>query len=780
MHSSFVSYLNYGKSLASAHSLDWDMELDDDGKTKEGWNLTEIVGSPGTSFYLRDFGPDNKSLKIINAERVKLSKSPLSIVALSKNWQDLIKSVTCEQLFVNRNSVGHINSNIIRPIKVLATCCKGLEPWTINVDILKVTLKVANEIQKSGKLADVIAGIVRNIIDANNLSESCPLYLTLEYKRITSTRNRIAKSQKSKKQLLSDLKQRKNEQKLPEIKAFWELIRIVFTEEPHGFLDALRFSIIKVMIICGLRIGEAVLLPLDWKREREYFDSKGQSADKSGGFAKALILRHFAEKQQLANSDSSILTESTQFIPSIFEETLTESLETIEKITAPLRQTLKMQSETSRLLPWYNRDDLISVAKAYTHLSGNPIWLDISDEKVVNYTKEYKENFDPSILGSLYEFQEYLYNSTDSIKNLNPSMYVYLNRIQNDKNTKKKLTFRTSNGEEYPSQRKMWREVYFQVGELEDHLNITKPSKVSDTKAYKTESGILQPWKLLFLFPKRSLNEERNGGITDVNKYYSVGAPNTDLITHALGSSDKKDCVSLFQRYGKTEEDRNLSLNSHSLRHLQNTELFRLGVADTIITKRFNRKSVAQSYEYDHRSLSEELDAIEIPENVEISLGENSSTVAKMIKLGKANGPIIDNFKSIQTEQGDEAAFEYLRVEADGFHATPYGHCINSFTVDPCPKNLECFSGCRHLTATDLPENRRNLEKLEQKLNAALLDIESRPKSTIGRENQLSHAKVRLKGVRALLNTAPGVQVFPKGKDLSKPKYLTSKSVLND
>ncbi|NCA71721.1 MAG: hypothetical protein EOM91_16900 [Sphingobacteriia bacterium] len=41
-------------------------------------------------------------------------------------------------------------------------------------------------------------------------------------------------------------------------------------------------------------------------------------------------------------------------------------------------------------------------------------------------------------------------------------------------------------------------------------------------------------------------------------------------------------------------EDRRLTLQSHALRHLQNTELFRLGVADTIITKRFNRRSVAQ------------------------------------------------------------------------------------------------------------------------------------------------------------------------------------------
>jgi hypothetical protein len=204
------------------------------------------------------------------------------------------------------------------------------------------------------------------------------------------------------------------------------------------------------------------------------------------------------------------------------------------------------------------------------------------------------------------------------------------------------------------------------------------------------------------------------------------------------------------------------------LRHLQNTELFRLGVADTIITKRFNRRSVAKSYEYDHRSLAEELEQIEIPPEVEIALGDKASTVARLIQAGKATGPLVQTFKRIQSEQGDAAAFEFLRVEADGFHATPYGHCINSFTVDPCPKNLECFAGCRHLTATNLPENRRHLETLSRKFGAALTEAQARPAGTMGRDNQIIHATVRLENIRKLLSTSTGECVFPEGPDLSK------------
>jgi hypothetical protein len=330
------------------------------------------------------------------------------------------------------------------------------------------------------------------------------------------------------------------------------------------------------------------------------------------------------------------------------------------------------------------------------------------------------------------------------------------------------LEFRTAHGNVYPESRFKWNEVYLRIGELESYLTVNLPTKLSDMTPSKLTDGVLlQPWEFMFLTPKRALAEERNAGIIDVVRYHSVRSPDQRLLNLVLGE-EKENCSSLFKRYGATPEDKSLTLLSHSLRHLQNTELFRMGVADTIITKRFNRRSVAQSYVYDHRSLAETLDQIELPNELEAFLGEKASTVAKLMQAGKASGPIVDSFKRIQYEQGDEAAFEYLRTEADGFHATPYGHCINSFTVDPCPTNLECFAGCRHLTATNLPENRKNLETLERKFEAALSEIQSRPSGTIGRINQLSHATIRLDNIRKLLRARAGEQVFPDGSDFSQ------------
>jgi hypothetical protein len=163
------------------------------------------------------------------------------------------------------------------------------------------------------------------------------------------------------------------------------------------------------------------------------------------------------------------------------------------------------------------------------------------------------------------------------------------------------------------------------------------------------------------------------------------------------------------------------------------------------------------------------MEQLELPDAWADFLGDSKvATVAKLVQAGRAEGPIIREFRRIQVEEGDEAALTFLAAEADGFHATPYGYCLNSFTVDPCPKHLECFADCRHLSATNLPENRRNIIYLHSKLQAALEAAQARPARSIGRDNQIAHATERIRGLEKLLNTEAGEQVFPDGLDLSK------------
>ena len=764
MNPHYSAFIGLGKTLVREKGLSWDMALDETGAACDGigWNLTVIAGDvPPPTHYLRDFGPDVKALAIVNAERTERSLTPLPRRPLSSEWQDLIKAAVAEQLLFKRNTTGHVMQNIARPLRVVATCVEK-NPWQLTVDDLRIAIRVGTAIQATGKLGDLIVGIVKVVLDAQHICDTGQLYSSLAVPRMKMKSAIKAKHTWSQDELRADLEARKREERLPERRAFWELTRIVMTEKPRTFMDDVRFAAIRTMIVTGLRAGEAALLPVDWKRERTYLDAKGRPAGEAGGISTSLMVRHFAEKQQDEESDSRILRENTQPVPDMFRQLLTETLDHVAKLTEPLRATLKLQCETGRLLPWYRADDVIPFTEAYVRLMGNPFWLNIEREPFI---ERYRNSFDPDVLIELQRHQAE--RAGNGPITLDMAVYQFGKRLLDKmRDGEIALRFRRANGKILEVRERMgWHNAYLHVGELEDHIHATIPTKVSDTSPLPLSLGVVQPWEFLFVQPKRSLAEERNDGLCDVTRYMAVNRPDPSFIGQALG--DAKHLPSLFEKYGQTDEDRALKIESHMLRHLQNTELFRLGVADTIISKRFNRRSVAQSYEYDHRSLAEHLDQIEIPQDIEIMLGEKASTVARLIKGGKANGPIVDAFRQIQATEGDTAAYEYLRAEADGFHATPYGHCLNSFTVDPCPKHLECFADCRHLSATDLPENRQNLIRLEGKFKLALESIKARPSTSIGWQNQLDHAEKRLTGVQTLLATPVGERPFPDGVDLS-------------
>ncbi|MDH0340254.1 hypothetical protein [Chromobacterium haemolyticum] len=746
MNPHYLSFIKLGQSLAEDRGIPWKMSVDAKGAVspEERWNFNKLVEDDHPPYYyLRDFGCDAKSLQTLNAQRTCIDAPPVESFVLSEPWQDLIKAATTIQLFSKRNTVNHVANNVIRPLRVFATCAQNKAPWALVNDDVRLAVQVGKAVQASGKLGDQVAGIVKTVLDVYHLTDAGPLYPALADQRLKISQARKAKHIKSEDELRHDLDERKRAERLPERRAFWELIRIVMTEQPKTFVDELRFIGLKTMITTGFRIGENALLPLDWERRREYTNRYGRPAGELGGISSSLMIRHFAEKQQTEGSDSHALVEATQHVPQMFEELISEALGRAAELTAPLRSTLRRQAETGRLLPWFERDDIVPITELYPYLSGNPFWAQLPGDVYAYWLGRYKDGFDASVFDTLRRVQLDEYFSPTGGR-LDMAAYQYFIRLGKAMSACN-IFYRRCDGSAIPPGTRMrWSGAFLHVGELENYLRDNVPTKVSDLAPFKLADGELQPWELLLLHPKRSLVEERNGGLCDVTRYMAVNVPDPSFLAYAL--TQKKESETLFARYGLTEEDRNLALTSHSLRHLQNTELFRLGVADTIISKRFNRRSVAQSYEYDHRSLAEELDTMELPMEVEFALGEKATTVAKMIASGKAHGPIVDAFKRIQATEGDTAAFEYLKAEADGFHATPYGHCLNSFTVDPCPKHLECFSGCRHLSATNLPEQRAVLIRLEGKLATALELAELRPSKSIGRKNQIAHATERLGG----------------------------------
>jgi hypothetical protein len=801
MNSYLETFIRDAKEIADQRGVNWNVQLGPDGVAiaGQGWNLTQMVGaSPPPVTWLNDFGTDRNTIDLLNSSPPLEPLRTYSKKPLSRDWQDLIKACAIDQLLVRRNTCPHVVCNVVRPLRVLATCAPIPGPWAITAADVTFAIDTARKIQPSGKLADLIFGVIRSIVDPNHLTDIGPLVPALV--RDKKVHIRASKFTKSLEELRSDLDERKNAEKLPERRAFWELARIVFTETPRSFLDVLRFAQAKVLILTGLRDGECTMLPADWKRYREYIDTKGRPVGQLGGVSRSLMLRHFAEKQRVIYEDSTALFESVQFVPMIFEEILTTTLDQVVAVTEPLRRTLRRQIETGRILPQFESGDLVPAAELYTHLTGNPFVADLPQDVRRQYVETYQKDYNPDVFDRLRAEQ---LPTIHAGKCLRLAAYAYFQRFIG-------APFRKANGEVWEETR-ILSQAFLRVEEVEAFLKRDLPTKQSDMTPIKLATGELAAWELMFLMPKRALAEGLGNGLCDVTRYCAVGRMDRNMITTSLSGNAK---LTLFETYGQSDEDRELTIRPHSLRHLQNTELFRLGVADTIITKRFNRRRVAQSYDYDHRSLAEDLEQIDLKPEVEARLGEKSATVARLIKSGKARGPIVEAFKTVQRTQGEDAALEYLRAEADGFHSTPYGHCINSFTVDPCPKHLECFTGCRHLSATDLTENRQNLVQLEARLETAVQAIEARQQrigrgapleldtasgdqngnnltvsvqsmrswapSGIGMDNQLSHAKSRLTGVRELLATPPGHQVFPDGPDLSRESSQPIGRVLDD
>jgi hypothetical protein len=720
-------------------------------------------GTKKPMHYLSNFGLEDSAQRLLAESPGRIPSTMPGESILSAAWQDLIKAAVVEQIFVRKNSPAYVALSIVRPLRVIATCCPSKQPWQLTFDDILASFEVAKKLQDSGKLGDLLAGLVKILFDQNHLSDAGPLYPALSSARLTPGTHRKAKFLQSKEALRSSLEERKRSDRLPSNKAFWELVRIVMTEDPRTHMDELRFLSLRLMLVTGFRLGETVTLPADWRRERNYLTPDGGKPSAVGGVDRSLMIRYFAEKQNADGGSSINLREAIQHVPDMFVQFIEDTLERAAILTTPLRNTLARQVATGRTLPQFSEDQLVPILHLYPHLSGNPFWLEFEKGEMENWISRCRS--DPlTQFDELYNMQ--LRDLQRSSRPVNPTAYVFFNRLKRKAKVDRNLRFYSIGGRIIgDSERMRWGESFLLISELEDYLQREKSTKVSDASPLLVDGSEMAATGLLFLHPKRSIAEERNGLICDITRYASVSKPTNAFLAVALGDTENGETI--FERYGRTDADRSLRLISHSLRHLQNNELFRLGIADSIITKRFNRSSVTQSYEYDHRSLAEDLDSQELPPDIEYSLGGKTATVLKMINAGKASGPIVDDFKRIQRNEGDESALAFLRAEADGFHATPYGTCVSSFTVSPCPKHLQCFDGCRHLTLSERPEVRRNLLALEVKLIASLDDSRGRKRNTIGAENQVKHAEKLLSGVRTLLAGEPGTHAFPDGPDFS-------------
>lgn len=753
MNENFQSLIENARKISASKVPRWEIELDDRGVAKTGcsWNLQTLSekGKP-KKMVLRTFSEFVDAQKVL-LSRGLLTESEVGLRPVSQHWQDLIKAFVLDFVSVKKKSVSFA-INASQAFRFLATVARK-EPWLVTSEDVLLACEISNICQSTDARTINLMALIRNFVDVHHIFNTCPVGPLVDH--FQPGANKRAKFAKTKSEILSELMQRKTAEKLPEKRAFWELVNIIYSQTPTSVVDFLRFSFLKLLLLTGLRIGEVVEIPLDWRRIRSFTDYRGRPAGESGGISESLEIRHFAEKQ-----GEPFLVEKKQFVPEMFRSEIETILGQVAALTAPLRATLRAQYESGSVFPQYEPEALVDAVTMYVHLTGNPIWTHPPySSELTQCIDRYKKTFE---LKELLQMQRLQDGTTQ--------LAAAVSRFFSEENRNKGLILRDAGGS--PTTGRGIRGKFLRVSDAESYVKNHVPTKLSDLAPLRlNQGGALAPWEMLFLMPKRAVAEGRGNSIVDLFNTYSVGIADSALLLTVLGEESNSEKVTIFSRYGTTAEVKALTLTSYTFRHLQTTELFRLGISDAVITKRFNRKSVAQSSVYDHRSLAEQLDAIELPDEWSALLGEgNTSTVAKLIFSGKTRGPIVQEFKRVQTEEGDEAALLFLKAEADGFHVTPYGMCINSFTVDPCPKSLECFNDCRHLSSTGLPEHKKNLVTLLGRLKHVLEHAKSKPDGTIGKQNQIQHATKRIVGVEKLLTTSPGELVFPDGVDLSLPK----------
>ncbi len=756
-----------GRELAESKNLAWDVPYDTaTGSIPKShwWDLSGLVNAnTGVQTKLSTFATYGASLDAI----ARFGGGKAAPV-MTQEWIELYKAIALQDILVLGNKPSNFGANVGPSFRILAAAAGSLAPHELSSDQVQLGFNAALVASDSAKRASTLKALVARWFDASGICEHRPLaqYCTAypgqsdllgqaQKLAVTSRRQTDSKRPAA---LRSELSERHFAEKLPSEDALHELVRIVFGERPRTVSDVVRFHQVRILLATGFRAGELVTLPATTLVSRE---QDALHARLFGPPAPALALRHFAEKQ-LARGRGADLIEGLHHVPPLFAPIIKESVTEVLRLTAPMREMVQAQRASGRLFPDVALDALIPWTEAYSRLSG---MMQISSETIPDDLKaRYRATYDAAVLIEMRDHQRAL-----AVHQPHRQVREYFLRSSNALGRR---IVRDCRGEliHLGNRVRMGDMGLYVLGaDMEAYAAGHLPSKLPDMRLNQSGSLTLGLEDFLFLYPGRALAEEKHDAIVDLYRYFAVQRAERPDLELQLGGSARGG--KLFQKYGLDEASQSLAVNPHAIRHLQNTELFRLGVADTIISKRFNRKSSVQSYVYDHRTLGEHLDEMDPPTAKALAgadLGPQARKAFDLIRGGKIQGPIVRQFLAIQTAEGDDAAFAYLNAEAGALHATPYGFCLNSFAASPCLKHLECFNACSHLVRTDSPKEQANLEQLKDRYELHIGRLRERPSAAPMFEAQLRHAETRLEGVRAALRQAPGGTVFPDGSDRSQ------------
>lgn len=179
------------------------------------------------------------------------------------------------------------------------------------------------------------------------------------------------------------------------------------------------------------------------------------------------------------------------------------------------------------------------------------------------------------------------------------------------------------------------------------------------------------------------------------------------------------------------------NFTSHDFRHTLNDALDKGGLSDLMQTEYFGRKYAADTKSYQHSS----------PQYRALQVREK-------IKLGEVGGAIPERAVNLPVDKREI----YLNSEVRAVHDLGLGICLHVWSHGPCPRHLECSSGCGKfswLTNLDGEPQAAQVAEAKRQICSNLLVLcnafDAHAGKVGGVESWVSHLFTKIKNLKQLL-----------------------------
>jgi hypothetical protein len=235
---------------------------------------------------------------------------------------------------------------------------------------------------------------------------------------------------------------------------------------------------------------------------------------------------------------------------------------------------------------------------------------------------------------------------------------------------------------------------------------------ISATDIALGKKGGLKYSEALFCMRRFELSASRNASPIQ------LWMPDLNVFSHSVRGSDSQQ--SIFHRYSYTKPDGEpLSLTSHQIRHLINTEAQRSGLADEQIAHWSGRKRIDQNTVYDHRTIDERTEQTrEVVEEVQsrLALVQETSNEASDVRHGQWLIKVVRKPRSLVDVEDIQPHLSGLK--------TLYGECHHDWTLAPCEGFVKCLDCREHacIKGSDT-DSKTKLERLENLRQSVLREV---------------------------------------------------------